>query len=107
MKQTHFLSFQDDFNIPRNASIIDISWKALRIHANRLRIFLKRAWRRIPPRSRVFRILEMSSLTPASGRELVIDGSLKTPGLIQDGKNAGMEFSKASTTTIWEFLTVL
>ena len=87
-----FLSFQDDFNIPRNASIIDISWKALRIHAKPPSYLSEACLATYSSEERnYFAYSKCPSLTPASGRELVIDGSLKTPGLIQDGKNAGIE----------------
>lgn len=87
-----FLSFQDDFNIPRNASIIDISWKDLRIHAKPPSYLSEACLAAYSSEERsYFAYSKCPSLTPASGRELVIDGSLKTPGLIQDGKNAGIE----------------
>ena len=87
-----FLSFQDDFKIPRNASISDISWKTLRIDATPPSYLSEACLAAYSAEERnYFAYSKCPSLTPASGRELVIDGSLKTPGLIQDGKNAGIE----------------
>jgi hypothetical protein len=92
-RNNSFLSFEEVFDIPMNASIIDISWRKLRIDAKPPSYVMEACLSaRSSEENSYWAFSQCPSNTPASGTELVQDGKMKTPGLLQNGANAGIEF---------------